>query len=516
MKKFATLKNSVQSYPPRKEGGHGSVFASSDKPSAPCADCKSIVPDEPQCLGCSYKGLPDASVSSWDPVSGDIAIILSHGVIVKEHVAAVGVFIGKQVHMGFLKGSLAQEMLSTDGHRPDLGISASLDMSMRRRMGGRRGSQTSREGDSMMVEIPTPPCTPPRSPVLRPRSQFWQTQKKALECLRGVCRKRISGQDGVNDIGGEEKNEEVTDKETYTGEEIDGDDDDEAVEQFQVLTLLRPLVSDMYSFRIIPTGVISDPIVDGPTLVAPSAIHPSSSLISASPMTSSAYPTRAKRCTRLPCYPLRATAKTVPGGTCGPGNACDSDEALDKGINGDEEMNGNKSSQGVTAGRTVSCISMPCSPLLRSCSTYYPSLPTPPILTLCSAAVSALSKSIVASPTRASSPVLSSSSSSPALSLLPSPTLSSGAMFASSSASSLVSEKATSTVTTDREQEEEVEEEEREGCCPPPPSSPFEEDIAPLMDQSIYAAGAITGSKFVRYVLGNGVAVVADILKNET
>jgi len=36
------------------------------------------------------------------------------------------------------------------------------------------------------------------------------------------------------------------------------------------------------------------------------------------------------------------------------------------------------------------------------------------------------------------------------------------------------------------------------------------------MDQSIYAAGAITGSKFVRYVLGNGVAIVADILKSES
>lgn len=61
---------------------------------------------------------------------------------------------------------------------------------------------------------------------------------------------------------------------------------------------------------------------------------------------------------------------------------------------------------------------------------------------------------------------------------------------------------------------------EDDGCCE------FEADRAqdeedpeqeqePLMDQSLYAAGAITGSKFVRYVLGNGVAIVADILKSE-
>ncbi|KAF9959686.1 hypothetical protein BGZ72_009042 [Mortierella alpina] len=506
MKKFATLKNSVQSYQ-RKEGTHCSIFGSNssdDKPALACTDCKNLVPEEvhvagqdsnQRCLGCSYKGLPDASVSSWDPISGEIVIILSHGVVVKERVAAVGVFIGKQVHMGFLKGSLAQEMLSTGEN--GLGIGSSAGMALRRRMGGRRGSRSGRNRDSM-VEIPTPPCTPPHSPSLRPRPHLWQRQKSVLEGSRGLGLTN-SGQDEETKgdgavVGGEEGGEANVEE----GQECLGQDDDDAVEQYQVLTLLRPLVSDMYNFRIIPTVVADDPAVAdaGTSATASFARH------SASVAPSSVYPVKPKRCTRLPCYPVRssssASSLAAVGGSCGPENECEVAD-VDATTEADQKVEGEtKSSKGLAA-RAMSCISMPCSPLLSS-RISYPSLPTPPLLTLCSAAASALSSSIAAlSPTRVSfAPVSANAASS-----TPS---SSGTLSASSSTSSLVSDAtASSSSVVD--------------CCGAPPSTPLElekEGMVPRMDQSIYAAGAITGSKFVRYVLGNGVAIVADILKSET
>ncbi|KAF9938602.1 hypothetical protein BGZ67_010622 [Mortierella alpina] len=510
MKKFATLKNSVQSYQ-RKEGGHCSIFGSNnnsssdDKPAMPCNDCKNLVPEELQpaaqgprhyrrCLGCSYKGLPDASVSSWDPISGEIVIILSHGVVVKERVAAVGVFIGKQVHMGFLKGSLAQEMLSTGEHGSSAGMGA-----LRRRMGGRRGSRSGRNRDSM-VEIPTPPCTPPHSPLLRPRSHLRRLrQKTVLEGARALGRtdsrqdEEARGDEGAAEDGGggEARTEEDQD---CVGQ------DDDVVEQYQVLTLLRPLVSDMYNFRIIPTVVADDPMVTEPGASAAAFSSSSSHLHASSVAPSSVYPVRPKRCTRLPCYPVRSSssastlAAAAVGGPCGPEKACDvpdadADAAEATGAGADLKVEGEtKTSKGLAA-RAMSCISMP--PLLSS-RLSYPSLPTPPLLTLCSAAASALSSSIAAmSPTRVSfAPQAASSPSSL------------GTLSASSSTSSLVSDATASSSS-------EVD------CCGAPPSTPLEEAMVPRMDQSIYAAGAITGSKFVRYVLGNGVAIVADILKSE-
>ncbi|CAO3572716.1 unnamed protein product [Mortierella alpina] len=504
MKKFATLKNSVQSYQ-RKEGGQCSIFGSEDKSVAmACNDCTLLNPEELQttqglcvrCLGCSYKGLPDASVSSWDPLSGEIVIILSHGVVVKERVAAVGVFIGKQVHMGFLKGSLAQEMLST-GSEYGLGIGSSAGMgaALRRRMGGRRGSRSGRNRDSM-VEIPTPPCTPPHSPMLRPRPHLRSRQKSGVEGSRGLNGTNV-GQDEAargGDEGGAEDGGEAARVEEDPA--CDGPDDD-VVEDYQVLTLLRPLVSDMYNFRIIPTVVADDPA----SVEAGSSAPASSRLHASSVAPSSVYPVKPKRCTRLPCYPVRnasacsSSSLAAVGGSCGPETAYDGSDT-DVATGADQKVEGEtKTSKGLAA-RAMSCISMPCSPLLSS-RISYPSLPTPPLLTLCSAAASALSSSIAAlSPTRVSfAPVVSSSSSS-----------SCGTLSASSSTSSLVSNVSVSSTGSEID------------CCDeaPPPSTPLEKEMLPRMDQSIYAAGAITGSKFVRYVLGNGVAIVADILKSET
>ncbi|KAF9274450.1 Oxidative stress-induced growth inhibitor 2, partial [Mortierella alpina] len=328
MKKFATLKNSVQSYQ-RKEEGHCSIFGSSSsdgKSAMPCLDCKNLVPEELQsdhgpsqrCLGCSYKGLPDASVSSWNPLTGEIVIILSHGVVVKERVAAVGVFIGKQVHMGFLKGSLAQEMLSTGENGLGIGSSAGVS-AMRRRMGGRRGSRSGRNRDSM-VEIPTPPCTPPHSPLLRPRSHFRQRQKSVLEGSRGLGLANAGQDEEIRGEGAEDDGEARV-------EEGTGQDDD-VVEQYQVLTLLRPLVSDMYNFRIIPTVVADDPAVAeaGTSATASSQLH------SSSVAPSSVYPVKPKRCTRLPCYPVRTSSSASSlaasgGGSCGPETVCDTPDA---------------------------------------------------------------------------------------------------------------------------------------------------------------------------------------------
>ncbi|KAF9965351.1 hypothetical protein BGZ70_004993 [Mortierella alpina] len=526
MKKFATLKNSVQSYQ-RKEGGHCSIFGnnnntnnnngSEDKAAAmTCSDCQILNPKELQavvqgprhrCLGCSYKGLPDASVSSWDPLSGEIIIILSHGVVVKERVAAVGVFIGKQVHMGFLKGSLAQEMLSTGGeYGLGIGSSAGMGAALRRRMGGRRGSRSGRNRDSM-VEIPTPPCTPPHSPMLRPRPHLRPRQKSGVEGFRGL-NGTSSGQDETarQDDGGGGAEDRGEGARVAEHQSCDGQDDT-VVEEYQVLTLLRPLVSDMYNFRIIPTVVAEDPTVAD----ASSSATASSHLHASSVAPSSVYPVKPKRCTRLPCYPVRnassfaasSSSLAAVQGSCGPENACDGSDQ-DAAVGADQKVEGEtKTSKGLAA-RAMSCISMPCSPLLSS-RLSYPSLPTPPLLTLCcSAAASALSSSIAAlSPTRVSfAPVVSSPSSS------------SGTLSASSSTSSLVSDVSVSSTGSEID------------CCggggAPPPRTPLLEKegmllpLAPRMDQSIYAAGAITGSKFVRYVLGNGVAIVADILKSET
>ncbi|KAG0336726.1 hypothetical protein BG000_006232 [Podila horticola] len=487
MKKSATLLNSVQAY---SRGSGNSIFG---EPSD-CAQCKAIQDEAcinhktneralPVCSNCSYRGLPDASISSFDPLTGEAVLILSHGVVVNEKVAAVGVFIGKQVHMGFLKGSLAQEMLSTSAGPigPELRLLSQI---------GRRRCSDLGANDSM--DILTPPCTPPRSPVLKPKhqemkKQFWQ--KQALKCAQALCRKTFSDHNEkvdrteYTDCGDSDKKDGGEEDEEEEDEE---EEDEEPVQQSQVLTLLRPLVSDMYSFRIIPT-------VTSPTsTTTPDALSTSRT-------------SKPKKCTRLPCYPVRPT---------------ETDSCIKMPVD-------TQKTAAVQQGS--SCISMPCSPLLGSRHVICPSLSIPPLLSLCASASASIAAA--ASTVYPSENTVSTSPLSPCSSVASQSSCSSVATSASSSttslllttpdldvSSSVMSIKAGLACCDDvvacRAEEDgccefEVEEVEDEN------DSEQEQEQEPLMDQSLYAAGAITGSKFVRYVLGNGVAIVADILKSE-
>ncbi|KAF9322455.1 Oxidative stress-induced growth inhibitor 2, partial [Podila minutissima] len=480
MKKSATLRNSVQAY---TCGSENTIFGESPD----CAECKAIQDEAcinhetnsgtlPVCSSCSYRGLPDASISSFDPLTGEVVLILSHGVVVKGKVAAVGVFIGKQVHMGFLKGSLAHEMLSTSAGPigPELRLLTQI---------GRRRRSDLGASDSM--DILTPPCTPPRSPVLKPKhqemkKQFWQ--KQALKCAQALCRKTFSGQDEEidrakdterGDSGGKDEVEENEEEE----------DEEEPVQQSQVLTLLRPLVSDMYSFRIIPT-----------------ATSPTSTTIPDALSTSRT--SKRKKCTRLPCYPIRPTE-------------IDSCVMVPLAISKAEAPQGS------------SCISMPCSPLLRYRRVICPGLSIPPLLSLCASASATLATAVAT--VCPSEKTVSTSPSSPCSSMASQSPCSSVATSASSSTTSLP------LTTPDLDTSSSVMSiqvglpccndvvacyTEEDGCCEFEVEGvedvvDLEQEQEPLMDQSLYAAGAITGSKFVRYVLGNGVAIVADILKSE-
>ncbi|KAG0073447.1 Oxidative stress-induced growth inhibitor 2 [Linnemannia elongata] len=651
MKRFATLKNSVQSYQHPKEGGQPCrVFGNIDKQST-CEPCKQLLLKEdqdqdrdnmfaPLCPACSYKGLPDASVSSWDPVTGQVVLVLSHGVVIQEQVAAVGVFIGKQVHMGFLKGSLAREMLSSSSSSPlgdssalglGLGVGEAGRVSLSRRGTGRKrsSSQTDKE---LAVDIPTPPCTPPRSPTLRPmgasastktaRQQFWH--KQALESLHRCCKGSSSSDTPTSSTLEAEREREETSQESVERssqdeqrdvtdqeeEEEEEEEEDEQTDPSQVLTLLKPLVSDMYTFRLIPTG-IAEPVVihQRGAMVSSSSLSGLSSSGAGSgtaPMTLLAttptFPTKVKKCTRLPCYPIRRPSladSTAESSATAPEN--DSTEVttattiIRAATMGDETRGGGSNSLSNAASRvgknimamSSACISMPCSPLLGS-RIVCPTLAAPPLLSLCTAAANALNNSMTALTPRCSlisasaaafnsstsSSVLSSrrssrcsrssSISSLALSTTTSLDSSNGTVAASAAVVDGVQAVAASTaaaigtqavaavgvadvepagsaatvvVTHDIAKKDGTEEEHRsdyshdhhingnrlveyddeeEDETPyPPPATPTEKLIEPRMDHSIYAAGAITGSKFVRYVLGNGVAIVADILHSE-
>lgn len=649
MKRFATLKNSVQSYQHPKEGEQPCrVFGNISQQSI-CEPCKQLLSQEeqdqdrvnefaPLCSTCSYKGLPDAAVSSWDPVSGQIVLVLSHGVVIQEQVAAVGVFIGKQVHMGFLKGSLAQEMLSSSpsplGDNSADGLGLGVSEAGRISMGGRstrRKRSSSQAAKELAVDIPTPPCTPPRSPTLRPagvsastttaRQQFWHRQ--ALESLRRCCKGSSSS---VSSSAEKEKREMSQESEEgCSQDEQQGDnnqedgseekeEEDEQTDPSQVLTLLKPLVSDMYNFRLIPTGIV-EPVVVHRRAMLPSlslSVLSSSSDVSngTAPMTlltpAPTFPTKAKKCTRLPCYPIRrpslADSTTTSSSTTPENESTDIATATtiiraatmsDEARGGGGEGSGGGGSLGNAASRvgksikamSSACISMPCSPLLGP-RIVCPTLPAPPLLSLCTAAANVLSNSMTALTPRcslvsASAAALSSTSSSSvlssrrssrcsrsssisslALSTTTSLDSSSGAAVVASAAAAVdgtqavavvgvanidkPSGGAVAVVTTDEKQEEKREEERRsdyshdhlddnldglvkddddededdeedeEDVTPyPPPATPAEKLIEARMDHSIYAAGAITGSKFVRYVLGNGVAIVADILRSE-
>ncbi|KAF9151775.1 Oxidative stress-induced growth inhibitor 2 [Linnemannia schmuckeri] len=659
MKRFATLKNSVQSYQHPKEGEQPCrVFGNVDKQST-CEPCKQLLSQEeqgqdrvdefaPLCSACSYKGLPDASVSSWDPVTGQIVLVLSHGVVIQEQVAAVGVFIGKQVHMGFLKGSLAQEMLSSSpsssfrdnsagGQGFGVGEAGRISLSARGARRNRSNSQTVKE---LAVDILTPPCTPPRSPTLRPagvpdptttaRQQFWH--KQALESLRR-CRKGCYSSDtpspSTSNVEKEKKEmyQELEDgcsqDEPQGDEEEKSEEEDEQSDPSQVLSLLKPLASDMYNFRLIPSCTVE------PVVVHQRGVMASSSSLSALPSsgvgagtapmalltTAPTFPTKAKRCTRLPCYPIRRssladlTTASSPTSPENEGTKIATARTLIGAATMDDEVQGGGGSLSNVASRvgknikamSSACISMPCSPLLGS-RIVCPTLSTPPLLSLCSAAANMLTNSMTAltprcslisasavvfnsssSSSSSSSSILSSrrssrssrssSISSLALSTITSLDSNNRAVAASATAvddtqavaavgvSSVVGEDdepnggdASVVVTDDNEDmdieegeerrldyshddqdtsevrlvedvkddeddsddDEEKEGEEDEDVTPcPPPATPAEKLIEPRMDHSIYAAGAITGSKFVRYVLGNGIAIVADILRNE-
>ncbi|KAF9102303.1 Oxidative stress-induced growth inhibitor 2 [Mortierella sp. GBA35] len=642
MKRFATLKNSVQSYQHPKEGEQPCQVFGNTKQSSICEPCKQLLSQEdqgqyganefaPLCSVCSYKGLPDASVSSWDPVTGRVVLVLSHGVVIEEQVAAVGVFIGKQVHMGFLKGSLAQEMLSSPlsalGDNSGVGLGLGVgDVALSGRSSRRRrsGSQAAKE---LAADIPTPPCTPPRSPFLRPaaiaiqstttvRQQVWH--KQALESL---CRCRKSSSAEVPSTEVKEETQQKGDRSDEQQSDSDQEKEDKPTDPSQVLTLLKPLVSDMYNFRLIPSAIIP-PVHQGGTMVPStslSALPGSSSAVAIDPSTAAllttppTFPTKTKKCTRLPCYPIRRPSADLPS-PISPENesaVIDAPPAtIARASTMDDEPRGGGSicNAASRVGKSIkamssACISMPCSPLLGSRIVY----PTPPLLSLCTAAANVLTNSMTALTPRCSlissaSPVFSSVASSSSLSSLsssPSSSLSSRRSSRSSSISSLAlsttmslehgeavtavaaansaadgmdavaaarvagvasvaSEDAgcfcapdcdaaavepsavetiqDASVVTDKEcrhyshsdiqdelisdDEEEVEiedegEDEDDETPFPPPATPAEKLIEPRMDHSIYAAGAITGSKFVRYVLGNGIAIVADILRSE-
>lgn len=647
MKRFATLKNSVQSYQHPKEGEQPCrVFGNIDKHST-CEPCKQLLSQEdqgqdrdnkfaPLCTACSYKGLPDASVSSWDPVTGQVVLVLSHGVVIQEQVAAVGVFIGKQVHMGFLKGSLAQEMLSSSPSSP-LGDSSTLGLKLGVGEAGRvsssgrstrRKRSNSQAAKELAVDIPTPPCTPPRSPTLRPmgvsastttaRQQLWH--KQALESLRR-CRNGFSSSDTPSSSALKvEKEREETSQESDEGcsqdeqqDVTDQEEEDEQTDPSQVLTLLKPLVSDMYNFRLIPTG-IADPIVvhQGGAMASSSSLSvlPSSGVgAGTAPMTlltsMPTFPTKAKKCSRLPCYPIRRSSlvdSTAESSPTAPENESTEIATATTIIRattmGDETPGGGGGSSLSNAASRVgksikamssACISMPCSPLLGS-RIVCPTLPTPPLLSLCTAAANVLTNSMTALTPRcslisasaaaftSSSSSFSSSSSSSALSSRRSSRCSRSSSISSLALSTTTSmdssngavaasaaavdgtqavaavgvadvqptggattvvvtddiagkdateeerrpdyshdEKGTSEdgLVKDVDDEDDEDDEEEDETPYPPPATPAEKLIEPRMDHSIYAAGAITGSKFVRYVLGNGIAIVADILRSE-
>ncbi|KAG0378294.1 Oxidative stress-induced growth inhibitor 2 [Mortierella sp. AD032] len=694
MKRFATLKNSVQSYQHPKEGEQPCrVFGnvSQLQQQSTCEPCQQLLRAlkeqedtqeqdgnefAPLCAACSYKGLPDASVTSWDPVTGQVVLVLSHGVVIQEEVAAVGVFIGKQVHMGFLKGSLAQEMLSSSSTSSTLGDGPGVGLGLggngvgeggRISLSGRRKRSSSQAAKERAVDIPTPPCTPPRSPVLRPssasvstttttpRQQFWH--KQALEslrrCRRGSSPDVSSGfhvkEETKEDGTSQDEQHQQGDNNKQEQEEEEEEEEEEQTDPSQVLTLLNPLVSDMYNFRLIPTGIVEPVVVHQ----SRGAMVPSSSLSVLSPSGVShggmapitlltpvpTFPTKSKKCTRLPCYPIRrssppppvdAAAATLPSPTSTSPSGNENNDSteiatataiLRAATMGDEARTGNSLTNAASrVGKSIramssACISMPCSPLLGS-RLVCPTLPTPPLLSLCTAAANVLTNSMTAltprcslisasgvgtgavadmSSSRSSSSVASSvlssrrssrCSRSSSISSLALSTItsvdggSSGAVAVAVAAAAAVDgetevtvvaagvddvdeptkgeggaiitvKKNSTDVVVASDDSEMIEEEERhsyslgdqmddvadgEGCDPeksqseseeedeeeedvtpyPPPATPAEKFLEPRMDHSIYAAGAITGSKFVRYVLGNGCAIVADILRSET
>ncbi|KAK3816292.1 MAG: hypothetical protein J3Q66DRAFT_342145 [Benniella sp.] len=577
MKKSATLKNSVQSYSPSSSSSPSSRYFSvfgDIKSADSCDQCKALLMKgesaettqqqlSPLCTGCSYRGLPDASVSSWDPVTGEIVIILSHGVVIQERVAAVGVFIGKQVHMGFLKGSLSQELLSTGGRTPDSSMGGVLKsgtvaatksrVGRKSRHGQRRDSSI--HSDNLMVDIPTPPCSPPRSPVLRPRygptfgwqKLVFQAAAQGLGLLRrerkktqknktnekdessrivkrheGTVAKDAEGGsvEGVEDM--DEDAEELDDGSDDTAE-LTASDDDYKVDESQVLTLLQPLVSDLYTFRIIPTGVAatgSGSLGDPMAMASPTIGSPALDKMAPT------YPMKPKRCTRLPCYPLRhSSATAIPAesneskttrvsqvdGLLLLDHGSDKKHDLDQDTEGDMAIaEGGKVAREGIVGRMTrtmsSCISMPCSPLL-GCRTICPELGTPPPLTLCSTAATTVSATTVSTAaTDTSSSPAETSPSMPTITTTPQtcknthPSTTAVGLAAAEDRQSHAGSKGQAIAVEEYDDIEDGE----------------EEEIVPLMDQSIYAAGAITGSKFVRYVLGNGMAIVADILRSET
>ncbi|KAF9933662.1 Oxidative stress-induced growth inhibitor 2 [Linnemannia zychae] len=666
MKRFATLKNSVRSYHHPKEGEQPCrVFGNISGPNS-CESCRQLMsleeqkqdPDRvnlfaPLCVACSYKGLPDASVVSWDPVTGQIVIVLSHGVVIQEQVAAVGVFIGKQIHMGFLKGSLAQEMLSSPLSSSNLSDSSVIGLGVNMGEGrGLRKRSNSQAPKELAIDIPTPPCTPPRSPTLQPaaaspsssstggRRQFWH--KQALESLRR-CRKgeSISASSDTS-MKGEEGNAMRSDEQSIDNDyehnltktvEDEDDEDEEETDPSQILTSLNPLVSDMYSFRLIPTGTANPVIVrQGESAVVSSSSHPLLSSSLTNPMTllstvpTPTYPTKAKKCTRLPCYPIRQCSTLVDGDapssssliisssislendsnsentaeiekatTISRAATVSNEEASQRFSLSSTANQVGKNPKGVTSS---ACISMPCSPLLGSRIICPTAMPAPPLLNLCTAAANVLTNSMTVLVPRCS--MMSSTStadcngtSSSSVSGVSNSSLSSRRSSRCSRSSS-ISSLALSTVasvetgravadavvtaiddtgavvaaainvanaeeskagsdaansiaavcdgcmitTSDMKKEEQccrsyslVEDSEIErpknndsemeivdeiDVTPyPPPATPAEKLLEPKMDHSIYAAGAITGSKFVRYVLGNGVAIVADILRSE-
>ncbi|KAF9173840.1 Oxidative stress-induced growth inhibitor 2 [Mortierella sp. AD010] len=533
MKKSATLKNSIQAYSHQsrnKDGssnggscsstagspGYCSVFGGKSRET--CEQCQGLKADQhdefsPLCSGCAYKGLPDAAVSSWGPKSGEIVIILSHGVVIRERVAAVGVFIGKQVSMGFLKGSLAHEMLSTGDSK---GLTHSKRVSRNRSTSRRNvGNSTRRDSDGSMADIPTPPCTPPRSPVLRP-DQRTLLQKQALQAaaqshnhknispaIPSFCpflyqekdlhtqKSKRSERDTTCVV------EEAQDEREETGDEEEAEEVDES----QILTLLRPLVSDMYNFRIIPTGI---PMSE----VEPSHIASASTPTIAGTSTGMilpTYPVKPKKCTRLPCYPIRHPGTTIraPSSPLLPSESEESDHVAHNDDNRHDIdclllSSGLKQGSAATNSDTGSG---GCSEEGLAAVTATTAFRRKSGLAA-SAVSSAMGVLLPTSLTSSCSPSPSSpspSASSPMSSSVPQRTAAAGAMNDDGTEEPCCN-------STQQQQHDDlchdVEEVE-------------EKYVEPLMGQSIYAAGAITGSKFVRYVLGNGVAIVADILKSE-
>ncbi|KAF9418177.1 Oxidative stress-induced growth inhibitor 2 [Podila epigama] len=598
MKRSANLRNPVQVCQNTTTTTGSSFFEESSN----CAACKLIQEEQrerlknmsdqkprrlPLCSNCSYRGLPDASIASYDPLTGEAVLVLSHGGAVKEQVAAVGVFIGKQVHMGFLKGSLAQEMLSTSTGpavtMPPLGLHSRFGAG--RRGQRRRHRRERRDSDPIIgvdddalstADILTPPCTPPRSPVLKPelqeqKKQFWQRQ--ALKCAQVLCRRTFLGQrQQGNDAAAaatrkepsesdvQVKKEQAAEEtcgttrcssdgkedENSDGDEDGDEDEEEPLQQSQVLTLLRPLVSDLYSFRIIPTGVSSSPLNSSDAEPRGLGLASSTSVFPFVETTS--WP---KKCTRLPCYPVRHPSESKQ---CSK-DAKESTESTTESSKTNVDiapLSLDKSSS------ASSCISMPCSPLLGSRRVICPSLSIPPLLALCASAASA---SIAAAVSTVCQPAgrkistaekgenSSSTQSSACSSSVVTPSSSQCSSLRTSASSSATSLLLTAPVSVLKQEEDDVQAAitiqtvesasngltqvcclENNVCCEQPSTADENnapealkrksEDAADLMspllvDQSLYAAGAITGSKFVRYILGNSVAIVADIVQSE-